>query len=66
MTKKEYNGWQNYETWNVALWLDNEQGSYNYWRERAEEIVKDADGDNAEEKKENAATEQSIFEDRGN
>ena len=22
-----YNGWTNYETWNVKLWLDNEQGS---------------------------------------
>ena len=29
-----YNGWPNYETWAVALWLDNEQGSYDYWRER--------------------------------
>ncbi len=25
---KKYNGWNNYETWNVALWIDNEQGSY--------------------------------------
>lgn len=25
--KEEYNGWKNYETWNVALWLDNDQGS---------------------------------------
>src|SRR5690348_16026930 len=23
-----YNGWKNYETWAVKLWLDNEQGSY--------------------------------------
>jgi len=23
MERKEYNGWTNYETWNVALWLDN-------------------------------------------
>ena len=20
---KEYNGWKNYETWNVSMWLDN-------------------------------------------
>lgn len=38
MTKQEYNGWTNYETWAVALWLDNEQGSYDYWRERAREV----------------------------
>lgn len=28
MSNKTYNGWCNYETWNVNLWLDNEQGSY--------------------------------------
>lgn len=28
----EYNGWTNYATWNVALWLDNEQDSYNEYR----------------------------------
>lgn len=41
-TDKRYNGWANYETWNVALWLDNDQGSHEYWRERAEEIFRDA------------------------
>lgn len=24
-----YNGWANYDTWNVALWFDNDQGLYN-------------------------------------
>jgi hypothetical protein len=24
-----YNGWENYETWNVALWINNDQGIYN-------------------------------------
>jgi len=28
-----YNGWTNYETWAVALWIDNEEGSYLYSRE---------------------------------
>ena len=37
---ERYNGWTNYETWNVALWIDNEQGSYSYWRDRARECYK--------------------------
>ena len=24
-----YNGWENYETWNVALWINNHRGLYN-------------------------------------
>jgi hypothetical protein len=30
-----YNGWANYETWAVALWLDNDEGSYEWVRELA-------------------------------
>jgi hypothetical protein len=30
-----YNGWTNYETWAVNLWLNNEEPSYRYWTERA-------------------------------
>jgi hypothetical protein len=37
MTRKEYNGWTNYETWLVKLWMDNDQGSYEYWREATKE-----------------------------
>ena len=28
MTADTYNGWANYETWNVALWLQNEFPMY--------------------------------------
>lgn len=38
MTRNEYNGWTNYETWAVALWLDNEEGSQSFWSERAREV----------------------------
>ncbi len=28
MSNQEYNGWTNWETWNVALWIDNEEFTY--------------------------------------
>lgn len=34
-----YSGWANYETWAVKLWIDNEEGSHNYWREEAERCI---------------------------
>ena len=30
-----YNGWSNYETWAVKLWMDNDEGSYRYWQREA-------------------------------
>jgi len=41
MTK--YNGWNNYETWNVKLWLDNDEGSYYMQREWAEGALESAE-----------------------
>ena len=42
MTTKTYNGWTNYETWAVALWLDNDEQSQGYWRDMARECLESA------------------------
>jgi cytochrome b involved in lipid metabolism len=44
MANKEegYNGYTNYETWNCKLWMDNDQGEYEYIKETAKDIVKKA------------------------
>ena len=30
-----YNGWKNYETWNVALWIQNDESFYNIAKDAA-------------------------------
>ena len=42
MRDATYNGWANYETWLVNLWMDNEQGSQEFFRERAKEFYAEA------------------------
>jgi len=37
MSDKTYTGWTNYETWNVKLWLDNDEGSHYFMREVIED-----------------------------
>lgn len=32
LTDETYNGWSNYETWSVALWLQNDPGLYDMAR----------------------------------
>ena len=39
----EYQGWRNYETWNVALWIDNDRRVYETVREWAKEAWEEAE-----------------------
>jgi hypothetical protein len=39
---KRYNGWSNYETWNVHLWLSNEEGVDNHCCDLARQVVAEA------------------------
>lgn len=39
MSNEGYNGWKNYETWCVNLWLGNDQGLYEMTLERTEEAL---------------------------
>ena len=29
----KYEGWTNYQTWNVALWINNDQSLYNFLKD---------------------------------
>lgn len=40
MTDTKHNGWSNYETWNVKLWIDNDQHTHNYWLDQARKFYK--------------------------
>ena len=55
MTDQRYNGWTNYETWNVKLWMDNDEGSYNYYREVAEATYQETESEYDWQTKEDAA-----------
>jgi len=39
---ERYNGWANYETWCVHLWLSNDEGSCLHWGEEAVRCLRDA------------------------
>jgi len=40
----EYQGWKNYPTWAVALWINNDEGLYNYVLEAADDLRRDFSG----------------------
>ena len=62
----KYNGWTNYETWNVALWLHNDEVSYNYWEEQtsnAETVEELASQLEQEVKDQSPARDASLYTD---
>ena len=55
MKSDNYNGWTNYETWNAALWLGNEENSSCYCDEIAQEAYDQAEANQSFSRMENAA-----------
>lgn len=49
LSKSKHNGWSNYETWAVSLWIDNDEGSQSYWAEAAEEAKKENHDDHSDD-----------------
>lgn len=49
MENKKYNGWNNYETWAVALWIDNDYGSYQYRCELVGQVKEEHEDENKRE-----------------
>jgi hypothetical protein len=49
-----YNGWSNYETWVVNLWLGNDEDSYNTCRSLAQRCILEAVADEVFSRKERA------------
>ena len=41
----QYNGWTNYETWKMKLWIDTDEGNDRFWQSEARNMLVVADGD---------------------
>ena len=35
MDNDKYNGYTNYATWNICLWIDNDEADQEYWKDVA-------------------------------
>lgn len=42
MNKATYNGWTNYETFIVNLWMDNDEGAQRHWAAQAQDAWDEA------------------------
>lgn len=61
MKTNTYNGWTNYETWNVNLWMDNSEGAQSYYQEQADAFYKRAKADSCFSKVERATLDFADF-----
>jgi hypothetical protein len=69
MKTEQYNGWTNFETWNAALWLNNDQGSQSLCEEMAQECYDQEKEDDTFTRLENATSEladrlRALFEEQ--
>lgn len=61
MTTATYNGYSNRETWNVQLWLANDEGLYHTIREAWEDICRNYDPEEDDDWAEEAERELATY-----
>ena len=63
---EKYNGFTNYETWAVNLWIMNDEGLYGYWKEEtkhAKDINQISDSLNEWLEENNPITNPGLYSD---